>query len=334
VDTTGARRTRWAILGPGAISRDFLAGLHASRSGTLSAVGSSDPERAAAFAAAAGAEFAGGYDEVLARPDVDAVYIGTVHTTHADLAIRALEAGKAVLCEKPASPTAAEVDRILDAAARADRPFVEAFKNRFGPWADALREVLADGAVGRPQRVEASFGFAAATRSGRLFDPAVAGGAILDVGCYPVSLAVEAAFATGAVPTEAIAVEESAAELVAGVDGHARALIRIGAVEGALETSIVRDLPSSARLWCSGGVIELPDAWGERDVSSTTIIVRPAEGAAGVIEVPTVQPMAAEADAVSRALAEGRREAPEMPWAHTRAVAAALTAWRERALPD
>lgn len=294
----------------------------------LAAVGSSDPQRAARFAAEAGAEFSGTYDDVLARPDIDAVYVGTVHTTHADLAVRALEAGKAVLCEKPAAPTAAEVARMLAAAERADRPFVEAFKNRFGPWADALRGVLADGAVGRPVGVEAAFGFAAGTRSGRLFDPALAGGAILDVGCYPVSLAVEVAFATGAVADDDIAVRQVEGRIEAGVDADSVAQIRFGRCEGTLATSIVRDLPSGAVIHCSGGAIELPDAWGGRAESATTIIVRPAEGEPTVIEVPSIQPMAAEADAVSLALAEGRREAPEMPWAHTRAVATAVTAWR------
>lgn len=298
----------------------------------LAAVGSSDPARAARFADEAEAAFSGSYDDVLGRSDIDAVYIGTVHTTHADLAIRALEAGKAVLCEKPASPTDIDVARILAAAERADRPFVEAFKNRFGPWADAVRSVLADGAVGRPRRVEASFGFDAPTRTGRLFDPAVGGGAILDVGCYPVSLAVEVAFATGAVGTDEIEVAQARGELFGGVDATATALIRFGGCAGALATSIVSDLPGSAIIRCSGGDIELPDAWGGRAVSPTTIVVRPAEGEPTVYEVPSVQPMAAEADAVSRALADGRREAPEMPWAHTRAVAAALTQWRSRVL--
>jgi predicted dehydrogenase len=327
-----AQRTRWAILGPGAISRDFLAGLRASQHGMLAAVGSSDPDRAARFAGDAGAAYSGGYDDVLARTDIDAVYIGTVHTTHADLAIRALEAGKAVLCEKPASPTVAEVDRILAAADRADRPFVEAFKNRFGPWADAVRGVLADGAVGRPLAVEASFGFDAGTRTGRLFDPAVGGGAILDVGCYPLSLAVEAAFATGAVAVDQVVVTQAWGEVAHGVDVSATASIRFGSFDGHVATSIVRDLPGSAVIRCSGGVIELPDAWGGRAQSPTTIIVRPAEAEATVHEVRAVQPMAAEADAVSRALGEGRREVPEMPWAHTRAVAAALTAWRAQVL--
>ncbi|MGP3535972.1 Gfo/Idh/MocA family protein [Microbacterium sp. RD1] len=327
------QRTTWAILGPGAISRDFLAGLRASASGTLGAVGSSDRDRAARFADDAGAGFTGTYDEVLARADVDAVYIGTVHPLHADLAIRALEAGKAVLCEKPAAPTAPDVDRILAAAERAGRPFVEAYKNRFGPWADELRSVLSGASLGAPREVEAAFGFAAPERSGRLFDPALAGGAILDVGCYPASLAVEVAFAAGEVPLSAVALQSASGEIVSGVDGDATARVRLGQIDAVLRTSIVRDLTPAAVIRCEHGTIELPDAWGERDVSATRIILRPDGEERRIIDVPAVQPMAAEADAVSRALAAGRREAPEMPWAHTRAVAHVLTGWRSAVVP-
>jgi dihydrodiol dehydrogenase / D-xylose 1-dehydrogenase (NADP) len=331
---TDIARTRWAILGPGAISRDFVAGLRASSHGVLHAVGSSDAGRAAAFAAEAGADVSGTYDEVLARDDVDAVYVGTVHVTHAELAVRALEAGKAVLCEKPAAPTADGVDEILGTAERTGRPFVEAFKNRFGPWADALRALLADESLGRPQRVEAAFGFDAPTRTGRLFDPALAGGAILDVGCYAVSLAVEAAFARGAVDPAAIGLVSASGEVHNGVDADASARVRVGEVDATLQTSVIRDLPSAARIVTEHGAIELPDAWGERDLSSSRIVVRRDGADTEVRDLPTIQPMGAEADAVSRALAEGRQEAPEMPWSHSRAIAGILTAWRADVLRD
>ena len=326
-------QTRWAILGPGAISRDFVIGLRSSTYGVLHAVGSSSAERAAAFAAEHGAEASGTYDDILARDDVDAVYIGTVHTTHADLAIRALEAGKAVLCEKPASPTADEVDLILDAAARTGRPFVEAFKTRFGPFAESLRTILESGELGAPERVEAAFGFAAGSRTGRLFDPALAGGAILDVGCYPVSLAVDVSRAGGMLGTgdtvaSQVALLSASGDIVEGIDGHARAEFTFAGVVAALETSIVRKLPASAVIRCERGTIELPDAWGGRAESATAMIVRPDGSPDRTVTVPSVQPMAAEADAVSLALADGRLEAPEIPWADSRAIAAALTAWR------
>ncbi|MFF2486885.1 Gfo/Idh/MocA family protein [Microbacterium sp. NPDC058062] len=322
-------QTRWAVLGPGWISRDFVVGLRASEHGMLHAVGSSSAERAAAFAAEHGAEASGTYDEILARDDVDAVYVGTVHTAHADLAIRALEAGKAVLCEKPASPTLAEVERILETAERTQRPFLEAFKTRFGPFAEALRELAAGGELGAPQRFEGAFGFDAGTREGRLFDPAVAGGAILDVGCYPLALAIDLAAAAG----QPIAPEYRAfeAELVGGVDGTASAELAFGDLTAGIATSVIENLSDTGVLRFADAEVVLPNVWGSRTESPSTLIVR--RGAdERVVELPVVQPMAAEADALSLALAEGRLEVPEMPWAHTRAAARVLTDWRAAAL--
>ncbi|SEB71692.1 Predicted dehydrogenase [Paramicrobacterium humi] len=320
------QQTRWAVLGPGVISTDFVEGLRHSEHGMLHAVGSSSPERAAAFAAKQGAAASGTYADIIARDDVDAVYIGTVHTTHVELAIRALDAGKAVLCEKPASPTLAETQRILDAAARAKRPFLEAFKNRFGPFAEAVRSLVAGGELGAPARLEAACGFAAGTRTGRLFDPELAGGAILDVGCYPVSLAVEIAAAAG-LPFDAPELISSTAEHDAGVETDAAALVEFGGFEAQLSTSIVRTLDATATLRFTGGEVILPSPWGSRVDSARSLIVR-RDGDEQTIEVPIVQPMAAEADAVSRALADGRCEVPEMPWSHTAAVARVLTLWR------
>lgn len=322
-------QTRWAVLGPGQISRDFVVGLRASEYGMLHAVGSSSAPRAAAFSAEHGAEASGTYDEILARDDVDAVYVGTVHTAHADLAIRSLEAGKAVLCEKPASPTLAEVERILEAAERTQRPFLEAFKTRFGPFAESLRELAAGGELGAPRRFEGAFGFDAGTREGRLFDPAVGGGAILDVGCYPLALAIDLAAAAG----QPIAPEYRAfeAELVSGVDGTASAELAFGDLTAGIATSVIENLSDTGVLRFADAEVVLPNVWGSRTESPSTLIVRRGTDER-VVELPVVQPMAAEADALSLALAEGRLEVPEMPWAHTRAAARVLTDWRAAAL--
>lgn len=295
----------------------------------LHAVGSSSTERASAFATEHGAAASGTYDEILARDDVDAVYVGTVHTAHADLAIRALEAGKAVLCEKPASPTLDEVERILATAERTQRPFLEAFKTRFGPFADALRELAAGGELGAPERFEGAFGFDAGTREGRLFDPAVGGGAILDVGCYPLALAIDLAAAAGRPITPEYRSFE--AELVGGVDGTASAELAFGDLTAGIATSVIENLPDTGVLRFADAEVVLPNVWGSRTESPSTLIVR--RGAdERVLELPTVQPMAAEADALSLALAEGRVEVPQMPWAHTRAAARVLTDWRAAAL--
>lgn len=328
------QKTRWALLGPGAISADFARALPHSQDGVLHAVGSSDPARAAAFARQYGAAVSGTYTDILARGDVDAVYIGTVHTTHADLAIAALEAGKAVLCEKPVTPTVADTRRVIAAARAQKRPLLEAYKYRFGPLADALRDILASGEIGEVQRLDAACGFAAAERTGRLFDPSLAGGAILDVGGYPVSLAVGIARWAGmgdVAPDGPTSVSVSAARghiAPEGVDEWASADVTLGSLVASVRTSIVSPLSGGARLEGSEGWIDLPDILGSRTQSATRAVVQRTDGSERAVEVVPVNPMAAEADAVSLALAEGRLEVPQMAWAESVTVATALAAWR------
>ncbi len=334
----------WAILGPGQIAQSFAEGLVASRTGRLAAVGSSDAARARAFAerfAPGGSTensdgaFAGHYDAVLGRDDVDAVYIGTVHPAHAALAAAALRAGKAVLCEKPLTPTAAETDRLLAVAADADRPLVEAYKNRFSPFARELDALVGAGAVGAPRRLTASFGFASDERAGRLFDPELAGGALLDVGCYPLSLTVQVAAAAGIDPATLRLVEADGRIGPTGVDEDARAVVAAEGFEAHVSTSIRSTLPRSAEIVGTAGTIELPDAWGSRSASASTIVVRRADASGGGTTerapeqhtAAVVHPFAAEADAVARLLDTGAREASELPWAHTRAIARLLDAW-------
>lgn len=328
----GTRRTRWAVLGPGAIAQDFVQGLRESALGTLHAVGSSDPARAARFAAGHDAPVSGTYDEVLARDDVDAVYVGTVHVTHVATALRALRAGKAVLCEKPMSLTLPEAQDVLTAARAVGRPFVEAYKFRFAPHFAALRGLVADGAVGRVGSVEASFGFAAGSRTGRLFDPTLGGGAVLDVGCYPVSFAVGVAAASGVDPAAPTGVEQVRARLTRGVEGRSDARLVLGDVTADVRTSIVAPRTRRVRVRGSEGAIVLPDGWGGRARSAGTLVVRRRGERVRTVTVPVVNPMGAEADAVSRALADGALEAPEMTWAETLAGVSLVERWRAAAL--
>lgn len=318
------------MLGPGAISGWFARALPRSRYGVLQAVGSSDPARAAAFAAEHGAVAWGTYEEILGRDDVDAVYIGTVHTTHGRLALDAIEAGKAVLCEKPATPTAAETERVLAAAAMSGTPFLEAFKTSFGPFADRVRSLVAEGRIGTVEALETSRGFVAQQRTGRLFDPQLAGGAILDVGCYPASLAVSVAAAAG-LPLARISVSEASGTIgETGVDEDASARVTVAGYSARLRTSLTTALPGSARIVGSEGILELPDSWGSRTESPGELVLHREGEPDRRIGVERVDPMAAEADALSLALADGRLEVPEFTWDHTRAVARILTQWRER----
>ncbi|PPG38324.1 Gfo/Idh/MocA family protein [Pseudoclavibacter sp. RFBA6] len=319
------QKTRWAILGPGAIAESFAKWLPGSEHGELRAVASRDPERAAVFAARYGAEASGTYAEVLARDDVDAVYVATVHTTHAELAIAALEAGKAVLCEKPLAPSADETERVLAAAERAGLPVVEAYKHRFSPLARAIDDRLGRGQVTTPLHVQAHFGFAAGSRDGRLFDPDLAGGAIFDVGGYPVSFAVSAAAEAGIELSE-LHLANPHGRVEGGVDVFSSASVEAPGFTAFVECAIDTQLPKSADIVGQGGWITLEDAFGDRDLSPATL-THIHEGQSHRIEVAQIHPFAAEADAVSRALSEGRLESRAMPWEQTRTVARLLDAW-------
>lgn len=320
-----SERARWAVLGAGVITGDFLAALPHAAHGVLHAVGARDGIRARAFADRHGAPVAGTYDEVLAREDVDAVYIGTVHTTHADLAHAALDAGKAVLCEKPLGVTAAETDAVLAHAARRGLPVVEAFKYRFGPFPDRLRALISAGELGELVAVDSTLGFTADVYDGRLFDPETAGGAILDVGCYPASFVVGLAAWAG-IDVEPVIV--SADGVVGAVDEQARARIAFGSFEARIATAITADLPRRAVIEGTAGALEIPNVWGSRVVSTAEAVLRRSDGTVEQIRTDTLSPMAAEADATILALREGRTEAPEMPWAQSRATARLLEDWR------
>ncbi|WP_404434158.1 Gfo/Idh/MocA family oxidoreductase [Microbacterium lacus] len=320
-------QTRWAVLGPGEISGYFARALPRSQFGMLHAVGSSDPSRASAFASQYAAPVSGTYDDILSRDDVDAVYIGTVHTSHAELVEAALRAGKAVLCEKPATTNLADAERVLAVAAETNRPFLEAFKCRFGPLADRLRALIEERAIGDIVATEASFGFAAGERSGRLFDPDLAGGAVLDAGGYPASFAVGVAAWAG-LDLNGVVGDVEGYIGDTGVDEDAAATLRFGDSRARIRTSIVTELPLSATITGTEGNIEIPDVWGSRTESASTLIVRRAGEDPARIAVEVVDPFAAEADALSFALAEGRLEVPQMPWSHTRAVARVLENWR------
>jgi predicted dehydrogenase len=179
---------RWGIVSTADINRKLLAGAAESPDVEVVAVGSRDRGRAEEFAHRHGiARAYGSYDELLADESVEAVYIPLPNTMHCEWSIKAVEAGKHVLCEKPLSRRAADVEAAFDAAERAGRLLSEAFMYRHHPQTARLVELVATGAVGELRLIRAAFSY-------RLFDTDnirlrtdVEGGALMDVGCYCVS---------------------------------------------------------------------------------------------------------------------------------------------------
>lgn len=183
------RSLRWGIIAPGYIAGYFAGAINRRTDHTLAAVGSRSLERSQKFAAEHGIALAfGSYEELVSSDDVDAVYIASPHSAHLDQALLAIEAGKHVLVEKPLATTGADAARILEAARAKGVLAMEAMWTRYLPQSDIIRQLLADGALGEITSVAADFGFAFPfTPEHRLYDPAQAGGALLDAGIYPVS---------------------------------------------------------------------------------------------------------------------------------------------------
>ena len=181
--------TRWGILSTARIAQRIVEGARAAEDAQIVAVGSRDLARAQAYASENGIERAhGSYEDLLADPEVDAVYIPLPNSMHVPWSVRALAAGKHVLCEKPLSRDPARVAEAFDAASRAGRVLMEAFMWRFHPQTDELVRLVRAGAVGDVRVVRTSFGFGgiSGTENVRL-QTALEGGALMDVGCYPIS---------------------------------------------------------------------------------------------------------------------------------------------------
>jgi predicted dehydrogenase len=180
--------THVALLSTAAINEALLGGARESELVRIVGVGSRDRARAEAYARERGLERAyGSYDELLADPEIDAVYVALPNALHVEWSIRALEAGKHVLSEKPLSRHPAEVERAFDAAERAGRILMEGFMYRHHPQTKKLKQLVDEGAIGELRLVRTQFSFMLDRPNDVRWDPELGGGALLDLGCYCVS---------------------------------------------------------------------------------------------------------------------------------------------------
>ncbi|MCB0017138.1 MAG: Gfo/Idh/MocA family oxidoreductase [Anaerolineales bacterium] len=181
---------RWGLVSTANINRRVIPAIRASKRAELVAVGSRAAESAAAYAAEWGIPQAyGSYEELLAAPDVDAVYISLPNTMHAEWTIKALEAGKHVLCEKPFAINLDEVDAMIAAAGRTGRILAEAFMYRHHPQTKTVLDWVRSGKLGEIKLVRALFSFMISGEANIRLQPHLAGGSLWDVGIYPVSFA-------------------------------------------------------------------------------------------------------------------------------------------------
>ncbi len=179
---------KWGILSTARINRLFLAGARQSPEVEVVAVASREASRAESYAREHEIERAyGGYDELLADPEVEVVYISLPNSMHTEWSVRALEAGKHVLCEKPLSRRPADVELAFETAERHGRLLMEAFMYRHNPQTRRLAELVRRGVVGPPRLIRSAFSFATRDPSNIRLSSVLGGGALMDVGCYCVS---------------------------------------------------------------------------------------------------------------------------------------------------
>ncbi|WP_242088394.1 Gfo/Idh/MocA family oxidoreductase [Curtobacterium sp. DN_7.5] len=261
---------RWGVLGTGGIARSFVGDCTAVGVEFV-AVGSRTPDSAQAFAAEFGiARAHGSYEDLVADPDVDAVYVATPHSRHAADALLAIEHGKHVLVEKAFTITAAEARAVADAARRADVAAMEAMWTRFLPQMAMIREVLAEGRIGRPRLVEATHHQALPSDPRhRLNDPALGGGALLDLGIYPVSFAVDVLGLPESVVASGTLSEQGVDTQMGIVMNHA------GGTQSTVHFALDLRSPNTASIIGEDGRIDLDDTW----YTPTTWRIRDRDGA-------------------------------------------------------
>ncbi|MGF1634000.1 MAG: aldo/keto reductase [Phycisphaerae bacterium] len=325
---------RWGILSTGRIAGTFATGLKDAQRGRLAAVASRDAAKAAEFAAKHGCDRSfGTYEAMLASDAVDAVYIATPHPQHAEWAIQCAQAGKHVLCEKPIGINAAEAMAIFDAAEAHGVVVLEAFMFRCHPQTARLCDLVKQQAVGRLRHMDIPFSFRAGFNpTARLFAPELAGGGILDVGCYTTSLARLLAGVTQDKPFAEPTKFAGTADIgPSGVDEIATASLQFaGGLTAQLRTGVRLNADNTVRLWGDEGRIEVPSLWiPAREGGTVTIHVHRDGKEREEIAVETTQHLyALEADAFAEAVATGRVPWPMMDAADTLGNLQALDRWR------
>jgi predicted dehydrogenase/aryl-alcohol dehydrogenase-like predicted oxidoreductase len=335
---TATTPIRWGILGPGGIAQAFAGGVAASRTGKLIAIGARNPAKPGLAESFPGARIVDGYEALLADPDIDAVYIAIPHPGHAQWAIRAAEAGKHVLCEKPLALTAFEADAMIHAARKAGTFLGEAFMYRLHPQTLKLVELVKSGVIGDIRMIKSSFGFAMPgfMPEHRLYANDSAGGGILDVGGYPVSMVrLIAGAASGKPFAEPDKVVGTAHLGKSGVDEWASALLHFAdGIVAEVSCSISLNQDNVLRILGTKGRIEVPDFWfagGNRDVGLGQIDVIDANGARETISVDEKRHVYSfEVDGAGEAILAGRQEFawPGMGWADSLGTLRVLDRWR------
>ncbi|MFT4003446.1 MAG: aldo/keto reductase [Rhizobium sp.] len=327
---------RWGIIGPGRIAQTFADGVAHSRSGKLVAIASRNPDKPGLGDNFPGARIVNGYEALLADKEIDAVYIATPHTGHAEWAIKAIRAGKHVLVEKPIALSAFDADAIYHEAKKAGVFAGEAFMYRVHPQTAKLIELVKSGTIGELRIIRSSFGFnmGKVNPEHRLFANETAGGGILDVGGYPVSMARLIAGAVDGKPFLDPDKVSGVGHLgQTGVDEWASAVLKFpNGIVAEVSCSIMANQDNTLRIIGSEGRIEVADFWfasGHKGGVGKIDVIK--GGETQTIEVKEDRWLYSfEVDAAGDAIRAGKKEFayPGIGWADSIGNLRVLDQWR------
>jgi predicted dehydrogenase len=308
---------RWGVVGPGRIAEKVVEDFAVVDGARAVAVASRSQARAEDFAGRHGLDRAyGSYKEILADPDVDVLYVATPHPQHHPIALAALHAGKALLIEKSFTATTPGAVEVIDVARQTGLFVMEAMWTRFQPVVVALRDLVADGAIGEVRSVQADLGVAREyDPADRIFDLALGGGALLDLGVYVASFA-QMLLGT---PERVVA---AGSLFPSGADAEASLLLDYGDGRSAtLTTSLRNALPGQARVFGTAGWIDVLPRFHHPE---TIVLHRAGVEPETITRRPIGQGYAHELIEVTECVRAGRSESAVMPLADTLAVQALL----------
>ncbi|QHT57939.1 Gfo/Idh/MocA family oxidoreductase [Cellulomonas sp. H30R-01] len=311
-DPRTAPPIRWGILGAGGIAAAFADAVREHTRAQLVAVGSRNRDRAERFATAHGIPTTHvGYRQLVEDPQVDAIYVATPHSEHREHALLAIRAGKHVLVEKSFTRNVAEAQEIFAAAREAGVFVMEAMWTRFLPHVAALHQVIDAGEIGDIVNLSADHGQAFTfDPASRLFAPELAGGALLDLGVYPVSFAHDFLGVPDAVHAVGALTET-------GVDGQVSIVLSYGErAQATLSTTLWSRTPTVALISGTEGSIQVAGSF----YRPTSFRVQRDDGRVWTFDQPGSKGLQFEAAEVARRVAAGEVESPRLTWDDTLAV--------------
>lgn len=311
----GEPTLRWGVLAPGRIAANFVAAVQQHTNQRVVAAGSRSLDRAEAFRAHHGLEKAyGDYEQLVADPDIDVIYVAAPASEHRTLGLLALHAGKHAVIEKPLATNAADARELVAAADEAGVFLMEAMWSRYFPQASVIRRLAQDGSLGEVRAIAADFGMCApADPTHRLQRPELGGGALLDLGIYPVQFASMVAGPPAALLARGGMTKQ-------GVDAYSTSIVRhASGTQSTLTTSIVARTPSRAYVAGSAARIELEGpfhipagfAYGVNDFTTAPVRWEDPTG------ITMFGGLSWEATAAARFIGEGRLESPVHTLAET-----------------